>query len=135
MALETLRDVRRIGGFDVVVMDELRASNPEMFRPDGSMIYHLFDEKIRPYHFIYVRHDVNSISFNLQNDPIKEVGVNGCQVDTLIEAAKMIIEGLNKQFPCRENSLAVTKLDEALLWLFKRKHDRELRGVEGTSKA
>lgn len=133
MALETLKDIRRIGGFDVVVMDELRESNPEMFRPDGSMIYHLFDEKIRPFHFIYLRHDVNSISFNIQKGPIKEFGVNGCQVDTLIETAKLIIEGLNRQFPCRENSVAITKLDEALLWLYKRKADREARGVEGTS--
>jgi hypothetical protein len=74
------------------------------------------------------------ISFRIQNGPIKEVGVNGCQVDTLIEAAKLIVEGLNKQFPCRENSLIITKLEEALLWSMKRKLDREKRGVEGLNK-
>lgn len=135
MALETLNGVEEIGGFKIVVMDDLREKNPEMFRPDGSMIYHLFDEKIRPFNFIYLRKDVNSLSFNLQRGPIKEVGVNGCQVDTVIEAAKVIIEGLNKQFPCRENSVAITKLDEALMWLDKRKKDREKRNVEGTSQA
>lgn len=135
MALETLKGVSEIGGFKVVDMNAIRDTNPEMFRPDGSMIYHLFDEKIRPFNFIYVRHDVNSLSFNIQNGPIKEKGVNGCQVDTLIEAAKLIIEGLNKQFPCRENSCAITKLDEALHWLEARKRNREKRGVEGQSKA
>ena len=134
MALETLKEVEEIGGFKVIDMNKIRESNPEMFRPDGSMIYHLFDEKIRPFNFIYVRHDVNSISFNIQNGPIKEVGLNGCQVDTLIETAKVMIEGLSRKFPCRENAMAITKLEEALLWLRKRKQDREARGVEGFSK-
>lgn len=38
---------------------------------------------------------------------------------------------LNKAFPCRENSVAITKLDEALLWLGKRTADRIARQVEG----
>ncbi len=135
MALETLKDVKEIGGFKVIDMNAIKETNPEMFRPDGSMIYHLFDEQIRPFNFIYVRHDVNSLSFNIQNGPVKENGVNGCQVDTIIEAAKVILEGLNKEFPCRENATAITKLDEALLWLLKRKLDREKRNVEGLSKA
>jgi len=134
MALETLKEIDSIGGFKIVDMNKIKESNPEMFRPDGSMIYHLFDEQIRPFNFIYVRHDVNSISFNIQNGPIKEKGLNGCQVDTMIEAAKIMIEGLNKNFPCRENSMAITKLDEALMWLLKRKADRTSRDVEGLSK-
>lgn len=36
------------------------------------------------------------------------------------------------RFACRENSLAITKLEEALLWLQKRTMDREARQVEGT---
>lgn len=135
MALETLKGVSKIGGFDVVVMDELREKFPEKFNESGAMDYKWFEKDIRPNHHVYVRHDVNSISFTIQNGPIKEVGVNGCQVDTVIAAAKAIIEGLNSKFPCRENSMAITKLDEALLWLAKRKMDREARGVEGESKA
>lgn len=38
---------------------------------------------------------------------------------------------LQSKFPCRENALAITKLDEALLWLNKRTQDRLKRGVEG----
>lgn len=135
MALETLKGVLKIGDFDVVDMNELQKKHPDMYRPDGSMKYHLFEKNIRPNNFIYIRHDVNSISFTLQNGPVRENGVNGCQVDTMIEAAKMIIEKLNKNYPCRENALAITKLDEALMWLRERTRNRTKRGVEGTNKA
>lgn len=134
MAVKTLKGVDEVGGFTLVDMDTLREKYPDRFNESGAMDWQWFERDIRPNHFVYVRHDKNSISFTLQNGPVKESGVNGCQVDTLIEAAKMIIEGLNQEFPCRENSLAITKLDEALLWLGKRKAEREKRGVEGLSK-
>ncbi len=133
MALETLKGIKKIGEFNVVDMDAIREERPEMFRPDGSMHYHMFEKEIRPFNFIYVRHDVNSISFTIQNGPIKEHGVNGCQVDTLIETAMVIIEGLNKNFPCAENDIAVEFLDSALHSLALRKKRREARNVEGTS--
>jgi hypothetical protein len=133
MGMRTLAGVKEIGGFSVVVMDELRKQFPEKFNASGSMDYQWFEKEIRPKNFIYVRQDVNSIAFTIQNGPIKENGVNGCQVETVIEAAKMIIEGLNKEFPCRENSIAITKLDEALMWLEHRTKDRKKRGVEGTN--
>lgn len=135
MALETLKDVKEIGGFQVIVMDELKEKYPEKFNESGAMEDKWFEKEIRPHNFIYVRHDVNSISFNIQNGPVKKHGINGCQVDTIIEAAKLIVEGLNKNFPCRENSQCITKLDEALMWSLKRKMDREKRGVEGLNKA
>lgn len=34
--------------------------------------------------------------------------------------------------PCRENAVALTHLETALLWLEKRTRDRQARGVEGT---
>jgi predicted deacetylase len=37
------------------------------------------------------------------------------------------------EFACRENALAITKLEEAMLWLRKRTMGREQRGVEGTN--
>ncbi len=75
----------------------------------------------------------NMISFKLQEGPIKEVGENGCQVDELIGAALIILRSFNKTFPCRENSIAITKLEEALHRLADRTRDREKRGVEGTN--
>lgn len=38
---------------------------------------------------------------------------------------------LNNKFPCRENSIVLTHLETALLWLEKRTADRKARGVEG----
>ena len=125
MALETLKSVTKIGDFDVLSERPLKS--------DGSVDWDAFDE-LRKTSPVYIDHDVNMISFRVQDGPIQENGVNGCQVDTLIETAKLIIEGLNKKFPCRENAMIITKLDEALLWSIKRKLDREKRGVEGVSK-
>ena len=135
MALETLKDTKEIGGFPVIVMDDLRQQYPEKFNESGAMDYKWFEAKIRPFHFIYIRHDVNSISFTIQNGPIKEHGINGCQVDTLIHAAMEILKGLNDQFPCKENEAAIDYLFDAITELENRKKDREQRGVEGTSNA
>jgi len=41
------------------------------------------------------------------------------------------LQYLNGKFPCRENSIAITKLDEALMWLNKRTADRRNRNAEG----
>lgn len=43
-------------------------------------------------------------------------------------------KGLNEMFPCRENSIAITKMEEALMWFEKRTKDRKERGVEGKHK-
>lgn len=71
------------------------------------------------------------VMFVGQMGPIKEVGVNGCQIDSMIEFARLTIEAFNEKFPCRENSLAITKLEEAEMWLQRRTANREARGVEG----
>ena len=58
---------------------------------------------------------------------------NGAFVETVIAAALQRIQFYQSgRFACRENALAITKLEEALLWLDKRTRDREARGVEGT---
>lgn len=38
---------------------------------------------------------------------------------------------LNNKFPCRENAIAITHIETALLWLNKRTADRVKRNVEG----
>lgn len=134
MALETLKGIEKINGENIIVMDELREKYPDKFNESGAMDYEWFEKEIRPNNFIYVRHDKNSLSFTLQNGPIKESGINGCQVTDVIAAAKHIIQELNKKFPCRENSMTITKLDEALMWQDKRTKDRLERNVEGYNK-
>ena len=58
---------------------------------------------------------------------------SGAFVEDVIRVAIDRIEWYNAgQFRCRENSLAITHLEEALHWLWSRTRDREDRGVEGT---
>ncbi len=61
---------------------------------------------------------------------------NGAFVETVIAAVVQRIEYYNAgKFRCRENSLAITHLEEALHWLQARTASREARGVEGTHQA
>jgi hypothetical protein len=50
------------------------------------------------------------------------------------EVLKVLIDRLqylNGKFPCRENAIVITKLEESLMWLNKRTADRLARNVEG----
>ena len=72
-----------------------------------------------------------------QNGPLAVDGVrrepNGAFVEDVIQAAiGRIAYYQSSKFSCRENALALTKLQEALHWLQHRTADREKRGVEGT---
>lgn len=68
-----------------------------------------------------------------QEGPIKESGVNGVCNEDLIAMVICRLEHFNQtEFRCRENSMAITKLEESLLWLRKRTIGRANRGVEGT---
>lgn len=72
---------------------------------------------------------------HFQNGPIGEVGINGVMDENLIAIVIDRLEHFQQsEFKCRENALAITHLEEALLWMKKRTLDRELRGVEGTHK-
>lgn len=73
------------------------------------------------------------VSFTIQSDPINEVGVNGVQALDLLKYTKYLFESLNEAFPCRENSLTITKIEEAIHWQDARTKDRQKRLVEGTN--
>jgi hypothetical protein len=76
---------------------------------------------------------IQSVHLNFQNGPIHEVGVNGISIEALLAIVEDRLLGFQSgQFSCRENSIALTKVQEALLWLAKRTRDRVARGVEGT---
>lgn len=80
------------------------------------------------------------LSIEWQNGPLgrgaDRKAPNGAFVETVIFAAKQRIEYYQaSKFNCRENAIAVTKLEEALMWLNKRTADREERQVEGEHKA
>lgn len=70
---------------------------------------------------------------NFQEGPIKEFGVNGVANEDLIAMVIRRLEGFqDSEFKCRENAIAITKLEESLMWLRKRTNGRENRKVEGT---
>lgn len=61
---------------------------------------------------------------------------NGAFVEDVIAAAIQRIKYYqDSKFNCRENAIALTHLETALLWLNKRTADREAREVEGTHTA
>lgn len=117
MVLEILKGIKEIDGFKVIEICQ------DMGIPTSTYL--------SPKNPITVDHDINMIAFKIQDGPIKENGVNGCQVNTIIETAKLMLYGLNEKLPCNENIKATNYLIEALYWLDKRKEDREKRGVEG----
>ncbi len=57
---------------------------------------------------------------------------NGVFIEDLLIVAYTKLNEYNKELPSRENSLALTKIQEAILWLNSRKVERESRGVYGT---
>lgn len=76
---------------------------------------------------------VNRIHF--QNGPIAEAGVNGVTHEVLIAVLCDRLRAFQRgPFACRENALALTKLEEAQHWLQHRTKARMARGVEGTNK-
>lgn len=74
------------------------------------------------------------VTISFQNGPIHEAGVNGISGEALmaiqIDRLRSFQAG---PYACRENALALTALEESLMWLQKRTRDRIARGVEGTS--
>lgn len=79
----------------------------------------------------------HGLTIDWQNGPLGRnegrTEANGAFVETVIAAAIQRIEYYNSsRFRCRENSLAITHLEEALHWLNHRTARRESEGVEGT---
>jgi hypothetical protein len=109
-----------------------------------TMVLHEEPEKMKynaPHHFIVRSAPKTETSTGLcfeqsihfQEGPIKECGVNGVFNEDLIAMVIARLEHFQKsEYACRENALAITKLEEALMWLRKRTVGRENRGVEGT---
>ena len=79
------------------------------------------------------RIETEHIRIKFQSGPIKEHDVNGC---TMEDVLNVVLRRLNEHqatsFKCRENAIAITKLEEALHWLNHRTRARIEQGVEGT---
>ena len=69
-----------------------------------------------------------------QNGPINEKGVNGITQEALLAIVADRLRSFQAgPFACRENALALTKIEEAMHWLQQRTIARMRRGVEGTN--
>ena len=68
-----------------------------------------------------------------QNGPINEAGVNGVTHEALLA---IVIDRLRSfqagPYSGRENAIALTHCEDALMWLQRRTRARIVRGVEGT---
>jgi hypothetical protein len=72
-----------------------------------------------------------------QNGPLgrgdERIEPNGAFVETVIAAVIQRIEHYQStKFACRENAIAITKLQEAAMWLDSRTKRREAASTEGT---
>jgi hypothetical protein len=69
-----------------------------------------------------------------QKGPMSEAGVDGVSNEALLAIVIDRLQGFQSgDFKCRENAIALTKLEDAMHWLQHRTLARVARGVEGTS--
>lgn len=74
------------------------------------------------------------VNIKFQEGPIKESGINGISQEALLAIVIDRLRGFQDgEFSCRDNAIALTHVENALLWLQKRTRERMLRGVEGTN--
>lgn len=60
---------------------------------------------------------------------------HGTTLEEMLRVCVERLQELNGRFSSRENAHAVTKIQEALMWLNERTRERKARGVEGQHKA
>lgn len=72
-------------------------------------------------------------------DPMNPGGLalvnDGTTNEELLRVLIDRLQFLNQKMPCRENSIAITHCEDALLRLESRTAQRAARGVEGTARA
>ena len=141
MALETLRNLKVVSNHPILNLVFRKAMydevNPSGERQDGvdfsKESFEDYINRLKVNHFIVVDDDTNTISFKIQQGPIKEKGLNGCQLTDLVVVANHMVTELSKNHPCAENDLTTMYWEKGLQAQADRTKDRETRNVEGTS--
>lgn len=109
---------------EVLAMDEPEFNSNHVYRVRNVKKEIFGRESMHPVH----------VEVRFQKGPVKEKGVNGCHQEDLIAIVIDRLQSFQKSdYSCKENAMAITKLEEAMMWLNKRTQDRINRGVEGTS--
>lgn len=93
--------------------------------------YNEMDEHKKAY--ISTNEQMHSVTFIIQHEPIKMVGVNGVQASDLLEFTRNLFESLNSAFPCEENLATINSLNDAMAAQEARTARREAAGIEGTN--
>lgn len=76
----------------------------------------------------------SELTILFQNGPINESGINGITQEALLAIVADRLRSFQAgAFACRENAIALTKIEEAMHWLQQRTIARMRRGVEGIS--
>lgn len=120
MAINSLKDLKEING------------KPIKHIVDGCMVRGDWNKDSIADEKLVIDHDYDHISFNMLTKPASEGGdLNRCQWSDLVATGLEMLKYQNDRFPCRENSLTITKLEEALMWNYQRTKNRQARGVEG----
>jgi hypothetical protein len=111
-----------------------------MFKDPNLLLFHEPESQMQfgaPHHFdvlVDLGNDTASLmsSISFQEGPIKEVGVNGLTNEILMMMVLARLRAFQKgPFSSRYNAMAITHLEESLMWLNRRTDDRIARGVEG----
>jgi len=72
---------------------------------------------------------------SFQKGPVKEAGYNGTTNEALLAIVIDRLRGFQSgEFSCRSNALALTNIEQALMWLQSRTRERVMRGVEWLNK-
>lgn len=80
--------------------------------------------------------NASGLRIDFQKGGLQETGgvPNGLSNEALLAVVEDRLLGFQSgEFACRENAVALTKIQEAMMWLQKRTLDRMRRGVEGVS--
>ena len=79
---------KKVFNHEVVVMDDLKKTDPDMFEEGTARMKHkVFEEKVRPFKYIYVRKDKNSLTFNLAKE-----GQPGVNLKTAIQCLVYLMD-------------------------------------------
>lgn len=109
----------------------IAADEPDPNNGNASHVYTLEIHDPHAAYTISTARDNQLIEF--QHGPIAEVGINGITNEALLAIVIDRLQGFQtSKYACRENALALTKLQEAAMWLEWRTKARTARGVEGT---
>lgn len=91
------------------------------------------------YHEFIINYEPDSVTsellgkIKLQNGNFAEFGHNGIFTEHLLIIARDCLKRFNtSKYACRENTLAIGHINNALMWLNKRTTERVKRGVYGT---